>query len=204
VRGERSLHAKRVMRDQFDFFGAAPTSTVPSGFQYSPDFVSRAEEDVLVQLIRELPLREFEFHGYTGKRRVLSFGSRYDYAARRVRHADPIPEFLLSIRERAAKFANLQAENLAQALVTEYEAGAGIGWHRDKREYGEIIGVSLLTPCVFRLRRRVGAAYERVNVEAEPRSAYLMRGAARTEWEHSIPAVHALRYSVTFRTMREG
>jgi alkylated DNA repair dioxygenase AlkB len=112
-----------------------------------------------------------------------------------------VADFLLPLRERAAEFANLRKEMLVQALVTEYAAGAGIGWHRDKAEYGEIIGVSLLAPCLFRLRRRVAAAYERVKVVAEPRSAYLMRGAARTEWEHSIPAVEAHRYSVTFRTL---
>jgi alkylated DNA repair dioxygenase AlkB len=89
-------------------------------------------------------------------------------------------------------------------LVTEYGPGAGIGWHRDKGVFGEIVGLSLLAPCVFRLRRAVGTRWERVNVVAEPRSAYLLSGAARTTWEHSIPAVDALRYSITFRTLREG
>jgi alkylated DNA repair dioxygenase AlkB len=194
------------MPDQFDLFGGAatPAPTLPDGFRYVPDLITRAEEDALVQLIRALPFRAFEFHGYTGNRRVVSFGSRYDYTERRVRPAEPIPDFLLPLRERAAEFANLQAPTLVQALVTEYDAGAGIGWHRDKAEYGDIIGLSLLASCVFRLRRRAGTTYERVNVVAEPRSAYLMRGVVRTEWEHSIPPVDTLRYSVTFRTMREG
>ena len=88
-------------------------------------------------------------------------------------------------------------------LVTEYSAGAGIGWHRDKAVFGQIVGVSLLAPCTFRLRRKVGDDWERVSLIAEPRSAYLLSGASRTEWEHSIPAVDALRYSVTFRNLRE-
>ena len=90
-------------------------------------------------------------------------------------------------------------------LVTKYGPGAGIGWHRDKEVFGEVIGVSLLSPCVLRLRRKVGGKkWERANVEAEPRSAYLLSGPSRSEWEHSIPAVDALRYSITFRNLREG
>ena len=88
-------------------------------------------------------------------------------------------------------------------LVTEYSAGAAIGWHRDKQEFGEIIGVSLLSPCTFRLRRAKGKGWERVNLTAEPRSAYLMSGPSRSEWEHSIPPVDALRYSITFRNLRD-
>jgi alkylated DNA repair dioxygenase AlkB len=90
-------------------------------------------------------------------------------------------------------------------LVTEYGPGAGIGWHRDKSVFGETVGVSLLSPCVLRLRRKAGEKkWERANVQVEPRSAYLLSGAARSEWEHSIPPVEALRYSVTFRSLREG
>jgi alkylated DNA repair dioxygenase AlkB len=92
---------------------------------------------------------------------------------------------------------------LRQALVTEYAPGAGIGWHRDKNVFNEIIGISLLASCVFRLRRSVGSSWERANVVVDARSAYLLSGPARTEWEHSIPAVDALRYSITFRNLRE-
>ena len=98
----------------------------------------------------------------------------------------------------------MKPTELQQVLVTEYEPGAAIGWHRDKAVFGEVIGISLLSSCTFRLRRKVGTTWERVSVTAEPRSAYLLSGPSRTEWEHSIPAVEALRYSVTFRNMREG
>jgi alkylated DNA repair dioxygenase AlkB len=115
---------------------------------------------------------------------------------------DDMPEFLLTLRESAAQFAGMRSEALQQALVTEYTAGAAIGWHRDKAVFGEVVGISLLASCVFRLRRKVDEGWERVNLVAEPRSAYLLSGPSRTEWEHSIPPVDALRYSVTFRNFR--
>jgi alkylated DNA repair dioxygenase AlkB len=86
-------------------------------------------------------------------------------------------------------------------LVTEYGAQTGIGWHRDKSVFGDVIGLSLLSACRFRLRRKLDGQWQRVTVEAEPRSAYLLSGPARTEWEHSIPEVDAPRYSITFRSL---
>jgi len=193
---------------QFDLFGSPEAErkeapALPAGFRYRAELISPAAETELVERIRELPFREFEFHGYTGKRRVVSFGWRYDYEARRAMEATQIPDFLLALRVPAASFAGLAPEELQQALVTEYSPGAGIGWHRDKNVFNEIIGISLLASCVFRLRRSVGNGWERANVVVDARSAYLLSGPARTEWEHSIPAVDALRYSITFRNLRE-
>ena len=148
-----------------------------------------AAEAALLAFVRELPFRDFEFHGYTGKRRVVSFGWHYDFSARYLRKADDIPDFLLPLRSAAAALAGPGPEELRHVLVTEYGPGAGIGWHRDKAVFGETVGVSLLSPCVLRLRRKMGEKkWERANVEAEPRSAYLLSAAARSEWEHSIPA----------------
>jgi len=96
----------------------------------------------------------------------------------------------------------MSPSQLQQVLVTEYEAGAAIGWHRDKAVFAEVIGISLLSACTFRLRRKAGTTWERASITAEPRSAYLLSGPSRTEWEHSIPAVEELRYSITFRSMR--
>jgi alkylated DNA repair dioxygenase AlkB len=190
------------MADQLSFFGAR--STLPEGFLYRPEVLSPATEETLLEQLRQLPFREFEFQGYVGKRRVVSYGWRCDFNVRQLQQTDDIPDVLLSLRETAACFAGMAAAQLQQVLVTEYSAGTGIGWHRDKAMFGEVIGISLLSPCVFRLRRKVGTTWERASITAEPRSAYLLSGPSRTEWEHSIPAVDALRYSVTFRNFREA
>jgi alkylated DNA repair dioxygenase AlkB len=189
------------MRPQTDLFGAGPT--LPEGFKYEPDLVTPAEEVALLERIAGLPLGEFQFHGFVGKRRVVSYGWHYDFNERLLRKADDIPPFLLALREGAARFAGLEPTALQHVLVTEYGAGAGIGWHRDKAIFGEVVGISLRTPCVFRLRRRRGDSWERVNLTAEPRSAYLLSGPSRAEWEHSIPPVDELRYSITFRNLLE-
>ena len=182
---------------------AAPK--LPEGFRYRPELISPAEEDALLARVRELPFREFEFHGYTGKRRTVSFGWHYDFTGHQLRKADPIPDFLLPLRETAAAFAGLRPDEFQHVLVIEYAPGAGIGWHRDKSVFDEVVGVSLLSPCVFRMRRKVGERkWGRVNLIVEPRSAYLLSGPARTVWEHSIPRAEELRYSVTFRNLREG
>jgi alkylated DNA repair dioxygenase AlkB len=135
---------------------------------------------------------------------VVSYGWRYDFNERAIRKAEDIPAFLLPLREAAAGFAGLAPEQLVQVLLTEYDAGASIGWHRDKKNFGDVIGISLLSACRFRFRRKAGSGWERASLMAEPRSAYLLRGLSRTEWEHSIPAVDALRYSITLRTLRKG
>jgi alkylated DNA repair dioxygenase AlkB len=177
---------------------------LPEGFRYQPDVISADDERGLLERIRELPLKEFEFHGFTAKRRVISYGWKYDFEAREVREAEAIPSWLLPLRERAARFAGITPDQLQQALVMEYDVGTAIGWHRDKAVFGDVIGISLLSSCRFRLRRKAGTKWERASLVADARSAYLLRGPSRTEWEHSIPAVDALRYSITFRNFRGG
>jgi alkylated DNA repair dioxygenase AlkB len=186
---------------QFDMFGAKPV--FPDGFRYQADVVSPDDEQELLQHVRDLPFKEFQFHGFVGKRRTVSYGWHYDFNERVLRRTDDLPEFLLALRKDAARFAGLPPEQFQHVLVTEYDDGAGIGWHRDKAVFGEVIGISLLSPCTFRLRRKRGDEWERVSLVAEPRSAYLLSGPARTEWEHSIPGVDTLRYSITYRNLRE-
>jgi alkylated DNA repair dioxygenase AlkB len=188
---------------QTDLFGAPPPA-FPDGFRYQNELIDAAAEAALLSEVRALPFREFEFQGYTAKRRVISFGWHYDFSARHLEKADDMPAFLLSLREHAARFAEMPPSELQHVLVMEYGPGAAIGWHRDKSVFGQVVGISLLSPCTFRLRRAVGTSWERVSLTAEPRSAYLLSGPARDEWEHSIPAVEQLRYSVTFRNLREG
>jgi len=188
--------------EQFTFF--SEDLRYPEGFRYQPELISRADEDILLEQLHTLPFRDFEFHGFTGKRRVVSFGWKYDYTERQLNKVEDIAPFLIPLREQAAAFAGVQPSALQHALVTEYSPGAGIGWHRDKAEFGIVIGVSLVSACAFRLRRKLAdGKWERFTLTAQPRSAYLMSGPSRTEWEHSIPGVDALRYSITFRNLRE-
>jgi alkylated DNA repair dioxygenase AlkB len=180
------------------------SATPPEGFRYRAELLGEDEERNLAARIRELPLKEFEFQGYLARRRVVYYGWQYSYASRGIGRAEEIPEFLLPLRERAAAFAELSASELEQVLVAEYSPGTPIGWHRDKPMFGDVVGVSLLSACTFRFRRRDDerGGWERFSLIAEPRSAYVLRGPARTDWEHSISEVPELRYSVTFRTLR--
>ena len=128
----------------------------PDGFRYATELITQEDEVALLTRISELPFREFEFHGYVAQRRVVSYGLHYDASTRQVRTTEPIPDFLLELRNNAAQFANQEPTELQQALVTEYGAGAAIGWHRDKAVFDEVVGISLVSPCKFRLRRKVG------------------------------------------------
>ncbi|MFP5261316.1 MAG: alpha-ketoglutarate-dependent dioxygenase AlkB [Blastocatellia bacterium] len=197
------------MTSQLGFFddrgGRRETAPgLPEGFRHRPELIGRAEEDRLLAHVRGLPFGDFEFHGYTGDRRVVSFGWHYDFSARQLQEAGDIPDHLSSLRRAAALFGEMGPEELQHVLVTEYGPGAGVGWHRDKAAFGRVVGVWLLSPCVFRMRRAArGKKWERVKLVAEPRSAYLLSGPARREWEHSKPRAEALRYSITFRNVRE-
>jgi alkylated DNA repair dioxygenase AlkB len=191
---------RSMSQAQLKLFDAPPS--LPAGMRYRAELLTPAEERELVAFIEALPLKPFEFAGgFKGNRRIVSFGWRYDYQAQRGVEAEPIPAQLDSVRRKVARFTAMSGQSFQQALVTEYAPGAGIGWHKDKAMFGDIVGVSLLAPCTFRLRRREGTGWERMSFTAEPRSAYLMSGPSRTVWEHSIPPLDQLRYSVTFRNL---
>jgi alkylated DNA repair dioxygenase AlkB len=184
---------------QPDFFA---TEALPEGFAYGEDRIEAALEGSLLRQIDKLPFKPFEFHGFFGNRRVVSFGWRYDYAGRALKASDSMPDFLLPLRDITADFAKLPADRFQQALVTEYAPGAGIGWHRDKPMFEDVVAFSLLAPCTLRLRRKDGGGWTRRSQGVAPRSAYLLRGPARFDWEHSIPPLDRLRYSITLRTFR--
>lgn len=184
---------------QFSFLAPAGT---PAGLAYRPDFLSAAEEQTLAERIAALPFRPFEFQGFLGKRETVSFGWSYRFDGSGLTEAAPIPEWLLPVRARAARFAGLAPGALEHALLIRYGEGAGLGWHRDRPVFDDVIGISLLSPAPLRFRRKEGEKWRRFTLEAEPRSIYLLRGAARSEWQHSIPPVETLRYSITFRSMK--
>src|SRR4051812_48869655 len=179
---------------------------VPSGFHYREGFITEGEEQVLVEAIAGVPFSEFEMRGVVARRRVAFFGPSYDREA-----AGPLPEFLLPLRARVAEWAGLDAGAFAMALINEYRTGAPIGWHRDAPQYESVAGISLLSACRMRFRpyrspasvpadaTRRTATHEIVLAR---RSAYLMTQESRSLYEHHIPPVAALRYSVTFRTLR--
>ena len=184
----------------FDLFG---DDALPEGFRYQPDFLSEEDERSLLEQVKVLPFREFEFHGFTGKRRIISFGWRYDFNGGGLTKTEDIPKFLSGIRARAERFAGIAPGELQQILITEYAPGAAIGWHKDRSVFGDVVGISLLSACTFRLRLKTGHRWQRRTLIAEPRSVYILSGPSRTEWEHSIPGVESLRYSITFRNVLE-
>jgi len=184
---------------QADLFGGE--AGLPEGLAYRPDFLGPAEEAALAERLAALDFRPFEFHGFEGKRRTVSFGWHYRFDGRGLEQAEPIPDWLLPFRARAEEWAGLEPGAIEHALLVEYAPGAGIGWHRDRSVFGDVVGLSLLAPARLRFRRKSGAKWERTALWAEPRSAYLLRGPARHEWEHSIAPMDRLRYSITFRTM---
>jgi alkylated DNA repair dioxygenase AlkB len=177
---------------------------MPEGFRYEEDIISKADEAALAKSLATLDLKPFEFHGHLGNRRVTSFGLRHDYSRRAVRVTDGFPAFVADLQNKVAKFAGRKVDEFRQGGVNEYPPGAGIGWHKDKPQFGVIVGVSLLAPATMRFRRAEGTGWIRASQRLEPRSIYVLEGEARTTWEHSVPPVDALRYSLTFRTVAEG
>jgi alkylated DNA repair dioxygenase AlkB len=178
-----------------------PATPMPTGFRYQADLISRDEEVALLKAIESVPFEHFIFQGFLAKRRVAPFGVRYDDKSRSMIQTSSIPAFLLNLRTKIARFAGRAPEEFKQAMIIEYEPGVTLGWHRDRPYYGEIVGVSLLSSANFRLRLRMAKGWSRASQIVEPRSVYIMSGASRSQWEHSIPAVAALRYSLTFRTL---
>ena len=185
-------------------------SPYPPGFDYRPDFLSDAEERDLLHAISQLEFANVEMRGVVARRRTVHFGWTYGYYARRAEPGPPLPPFLLPYRARMGEWARVEPALFVEALVTEYPAGAPIGWHRDAPQFGDVIaGISLEGRARMKFRPYVSPADVKPDhrrettqeVELEPRSAYLIAGVARREYEHSIPPVALRRYSITFRML---
>jgi alkylated DNA repair dioxygenase AlkB len=181
-----------------------PITEPPAGLVYETGIVSEAEEEHLLQRLAELPYREVVMRGVAARRIVVHFGWDYGYESWALAPAPPVPAFLERLRARAAALAGLAPEVLAQILVARYPAGAGIGWHRDAPLFGPVVvGVSLGAEAVMRFRHGRAGAWSRFRLVLAPRSAYVLGGAARAAWQHSLRPTPALRYSITFRTLRD-
>lgn len=173
------------------------------GYAYEADFLSPAEESALLAEIHRLPLEEAEYKQFRAKRRIVSYGGRYDFSAQKLNEGAPIAPFLLPLRARAATWAGVPAENLTHALVAEYSPGTQLGWHRDVPNFELVVGISLNTAARMRFRRYPPKPREKsIAIELAPRSIYRLQDEARWDWQHSLPPTPGLRYSITFRTLR--
>jgi alkylated DNA repair dioxygenase AlkB len=176
---------------------------MPEGLLYQQDFLSMEEEAALLAEIARLPLEEAKYKAYTARRRIVSYGSSYDFETNELGPAPGIPAFLIPIRTRAARLIGVQDEAIQHALVTEYRPGTELGWHRDVGEFGIVVGVSLAGTCRMRFRRYPPEKGTKVfNLDLAPRSVYVLRDEIRWRWQHSVARTRELRYSITFRTPR--
>ncbi|TMJ42743.1 MAG: alpha-ketoglutarate-dependent dioxygenase AlkB [Alphaproteobacteria bacterium] len=182
---------------QPDLFGEAGLA----GLSQAGGFVTPGEEQALIASIDAMELSPFRFHGWLGKRLTASYGWRYDFDDASFAPAEPIPDWLMPVRAKAARFAGLPPGELAQALLIRYDPGAGIGWHRDRPVFEHVLGISLGAPATMRFRRRKPGGFDRASALLAPRSIYHLTGEARHDWEHSIAAMDVTRWSITFRSL---
>mgnify|MGYP005806174919 CR=1 FL=1 len=181
----------------------APAPAMPEDMRYELEFLTPEEEQALVGLIAGMPLKEMNYRGYTARRRVLSFGGSYDFQAHQLHEAPPLPASLEPLRRKVAHWLGIAPEAFSQVLLAEYREGTPLGWHRDVPDFEDVVGISLLNEAVLRFRpypprepKKAGV----IKLVVEPRSIYLLRGAARWGWQHSVAPTRSLRYSITFRT----
>ena len=172
------------------------------GLEYQPELISADDERRILDFVEGLDFQEIRMHGQVARRTVRQFGLRYEFGSWKLEDTEPLPAELEPARAAAAELAGVEAGELTQTLVSRYPEGAGIGWHTDAPAFGKIVGISLLTPCRMRFQRGKNDKRETFALELEPRSGYLLSGAVRSGWQHSIPGTAALRYSLTFRTLK--
>jgi len=185
-----------MLLDLFD------TPIIP-GLSWTPDFLSEAEEQDLIARIEAEGLTPFRFHEWTGKRMTHSYGWKYDFQTEALSRSAAPPPWLEPVCIRAAEHVALPADAIVQALLIRYDPGAGIGWHKDRPIYQDVIGISLGNTAAMRFRRRVGSTWKRASVPLEPRALYRLSGEVRHEWEHSIAPVERTRYAITLRSFSE-
>jgi DNA oxidative demethylase len=178
--------------------------TLPEGVVHVAGFLTESEERDVLAVLATFELQPYVLHDTPSRRLVRSFGLAPVGGAYDLGPAAPIPAELEWLRERCAGLMGRESEELTQLLVSRYPPGAGIGWHRDAPQFGDVSGISLLTACRMRFRRGRPRAWETAELTLEPRSAYVLSGPARTQWQHHIPPVAEERWSMTFRTLRNS
>ena len=174
-----------------------------AGLSLREDFITLSEEQALVGRFEALDLAPFRFQGWLGNRKTKSFGWRYDFDDASFTPAEPIPAWLEPLRDHAAEYASVAPDEIHHVLIARYDPGAGIGWHKDRDVFDKVVGVSLNTSAMLRFRQRTADGFHRTGLHLEPRSAYLLSGEVRREWEHRITPGDELRFSITFRTLSE-
>lgn len=174
-----------------------------AGLNYEAELIGESDERELIERLQELDLAPFRFHGWLGNRKTRSFGWRYDFDDASFSRTSPIPDWLQPLREKASRFASIGSDEFVHVLLARYDPGAGIGWHRDRDLFDKVVGISLNTEATLRLRKRTSGGFTRASLEVEPRSAYLLSGEARWDWEHRIIPGEQLRFSITFRTLSD-
>lgn len=181
------------------------TPQLPPGFSYRPNFISIEEEENLLQLILAMPLETMKFHQYEAKRKVAGFGKGWSFTDQQIKDGRQIPQGFIFLRNRIAGELKIAPENFVQLLVTEYPVGAVINWHRDAPPFEIVAGVSLAAACTFKLRPHDKDAQTRaatIALNVEPRSLYSMQKEAKTQWQHCTAPLKKVRYSLTFRTLK--
>jgi alkylated DNA repair dioxygenase AlkB len=176
-----------------------------AGFEYHPDFVSARECAQLLDAIAAMPLVQAQYKQFTARRRVAHFGGRYDYSSNELLPSGPLPDMLIPLRERIAAAAGIEPQTFTHAMIAEYQPGVQLGWHRDVPDFELVAGVSLGSTARLQFRPYPPQELSRkhyFNALLDPGSLYLLRGPARWEWQHRVPPVPQLRYSITFRTLR--
>ena len=174
-----------------------------AGLAYREEAIGEREEEALVEHLVAADLSPFRFHGWLGNRKTQSFGWRYDFDDASFSPAESVPDWLEPLRRTAAMIAGIEPDDFVHVLLARYDPGAGIGWHRDRDVFEKVVGFSLMTPATLRFRRRRPGGFERASLDLAPRSAYLLAGESRWDWEHSIVPGDQLRLSITFRTLSE-
>ncbi|MEM1217202.1 MAG: alpha-ketoglutarate-dependent dioxygenase AlkB, partial [Bacteroidota bacterium] len=182
-----------------------PTKTI-KGLHYAPDWLSFADQQVLLSAIDGAPWSNVL------RRRVQHYGYRYDYRQRSIQadmQVGPLPAWTKIIQQRLVA-AGWFTASPDQMIVNEYLPGQGIAPHVDCEPCFKdtIVSISLGAPACMDFSR-INTAEKRTQLLL-PGSLLVLQKDARYAWQHSIPArksdtLHGLRkprqrrVSLTFR-----